>query len=116
MQPLYIYASIDFVEGIGIVRNVEGKGGYIDATGKLITPLKYDGASYFSEGLATVNIGGKLEDFGVTEGGKWGFIDKTGKEVITAKYEFTSLFKNGKAKVTLNGREFYIDKTGKEVK
>ncbi|MCO6498500.1 MAG: WG repeat-containing protein [Chitinophagaceae bacterium] len=47
---------------------------------------------------------------------QWGFIDSTGFYVVKPQYSSADSFKNGKAKVTLNGREFYIDKTGKEIK
>ena len=43
----------------------ENKRGYVDTTGREITPFIYDRAEVFSEGLATV---GKDE--------KYGFIDK----------------------------------------
>lgn len=51
------------------------KEGYIDRTGKIVIPLKFDGARNFSEGLAAV----KVED-------KWGFIDETGKVVIEPQF------------------------------
>jgi hypothetical protein len=47
------------------------KWGYIDKTGRLIIPFKFDSAGYFSEGLAAVGIGDET-----------GYIDKTGKFVI----------------------------------
>ncbi|MCO5287499.1 MAG: WG repeat-containing protein, partial [Chitinophagaceae bacterium] len=47
---------------------------------------------------------------------QWGFIDSIGLYVVKPQYSSADSFKNGKAKVTRNGREFYIDKTGKEVK
>jgi hypothetical protein len=51
--------------------------------------------------------------------GKWGFIDKNGNEVLPFRYEHTVMrpsFKKGVARVKLNGREFYIDKKGNEVR
>jgi negative regulator of sigma E activity len=47
---------------------------------------------------------------------KWGYIDTTGKEVISFKYDDAENFSKGFAKVKLEGREFYIDKYGNEVK
>ena len=90
------------------------KYGFIDKTGKELTAINYDFVDDFSEGLAAVGAGDK-----------YGFIDKTGKEVIplqyggiyprevgeTKKYGFYE----GKVKVSLDGREFYIDKSGKEI-
>ena len=46
----------------------------------------------------------------------WGFIDKTGKQITPIHFLWVEDFKEGKAKVQLNGKEFHIDKTGKEVK
>lgn len=114
------HSAAPFSEGLASVCIEIYGWGFIDKTGKEVIPLKYGYAGSFAEGLAVVNIGGKsgMQYKGEKKdiGGKWGFIDKTGKEVITSKYEFAEPFKNGKAKVKLNGREFYIDKTEKEVK
>lgn len=45
-----------------------------------------------------------------------GFINKEGQFVISPIYDLAQSFSNGKAKVELDGREFYIDKNGNEVK
>lgn len=63
------------------------KSGLINTTGKEITPVKYDHATAFAEGMARVNIGGIPESYGDPKGGKWGFRDKTGKEVIAVQYD-----------------------------
>jgi len=56
---------------------VNGKFGYINEAGKEITPVKYDKADAFKEGIAEIVLNGKS-----------GYIDKTGKETITApKYD-----------------------------
>ncbi len=82
-----------------------GRWGYIDKTGKEVTPLKYDYyGSDFSEGLAVVQLNGKC-----------GYIDKTGKEVIPLMYNAVGSYCEGLAMVNLNGKCGYIDKTGKEV-
>lgn len=94
--------------------NANNKFGYIDKTGKEITEVNYDFAADFSEGLAAVG-----------REGKYGFIDATRKEIIPVQFE--SLypmdgeekkygFKNGKVKVWHNGRGFYVDKSGNEIK
>lgn len=122
-----------------------GKWGYIDKNGNEVIPVKYDEVSLFSEGLARVKLKGRygfinkkgqevipiileymsISDFSeglakIQKGSfpnyKYGFIDSTGKEIGTLEYDYAESFKNGKAKVKLDGREFYIDKTGKEVK
>jgi hypothetical protein len=92
-----------------------GKWGFIDKTGKQVVPCKYDDAGSFTEGMASVNVGGKASIFGA-KGGKWGFIDKTGKEVIPPVYDAVYDFANGQAWVTKDGRSYYIDKTGKEIR
>jgi len=49
--------------------------------------------------------------------GKWGFINGSGQEVVPLKYDrIVSDFNKGKAEVELNGRTFFIDVHGKEVK
>lgn len=96
--------------------NGNGKYGFKDAGGKEIAPLKYDMAYDFSEGLASVCIGGTLDDLmGDWVGGKWGFIDKTGKEIIALQYDFAESFSDGLAACRLNRKWGFIDKTGKVV-
>ena len=92
-----------------------GKWGLKNENGTIVIEPKYDDIASFSEGLVAVNIG-KQGLFG--SGGKWGFVNKKGKTAITTQFEgmFAPVFKNGKAKVKKDGREFYIDKKGKEVK
>jgi hypothetical protein len=81
-----------------------GKYGFVDNTGKEMTPFKYDWVYEFSEGLGRV----QLND-------KYGFVDKTGKEVIPLEYDFARKFSEGLAAVKLNGKWGFIDKKGKEV-
>ncbi len=97
------------------------KAGFVELnTGKEIVPVKYDDVVSFSEDLAAVNKGGIPQNFRVL-GGKWGFVDTTGKVVIPLLYDIPFLseslrFQNGKVQVDKDGRSFFIDKTGKEVK
>jgi hypothetical protein len=63
-----------FSEGLLSV-TLNKKSGYIDTTGKVVIPLKYDGCDKFNSGTATVWIG----DF-------CGLVDKTGKIIIPVKY------------------------------
>ena len=83
--------------------------GFIDKTGKLVIPFKYDECRSFSEGLAAV----RLND-------KWGYVDKTGKEVIWLEEGIGENFKEGMARVAycyeFGFDEFgFIDKTGKVI-
>ncbi|MCO6498206.1 MAG: WG repeat-containing protein [Chitinophagaceae bacterium] len=108
----------DFSQGLAFVNKgrreatedeayVPGLYGFVDTTGKLVVPLKYSYAVSFNEGRALVELDEKI-----------GFIDTTGRLVIPIVYYVGDLyFKNGKALVnSADGREFYIDKDGKEIK
>ena len=68
----------------------------------------YEGAGYFSEGLAAVKFDGK-----------WGYIDNTGKVRILFEYDRADGFENGEAYVEVgkgDARKAYIiDKAGKVV-
>jgi hypothetical protein len=75
---------------------VDGKAGYIDRTGNLVLEPKYDGASYFSEGLARVSFG---RDTIFTEGFSQGFIAETGEVVIRGNWDVVSHFSEGLAAV-----------------
>lgn len=93
------------------------KWGYIDLTGKLVIPYKFDSARSFAEGLAPVMVDRKVfrladSRFDI-EIGKWGYIDQKGDFVIQPKFENCDLFSEGLAKVWLNGKNGYIDRTGK---
>jgi hypothetical protein len=92
----------------------DNKWGYIDKTGRLIIPFKFDGADDFSEGLAAVEIKEKT-----------GYIDKTGKFLIPPRFISGFPFSEGLAVVLLrrfgqDGRTpfykyGYIDRTGNVV-
>ena len=76
--------------------------GFIDDSGKVIVPCKYEEANDFSDGMALVK----------TEKG-FGFIDKTGKEAIPCKYDYARDFHEGLACV--DDGYLFIDRTGREV-
>ena len=83
---------------------MEGKYGFIEDMGKSIIPCRFEYVSHFHEGLALYK-----------ENGLSGFIDKNGNIVIPAKYEHTEhIFTNGILKVRLDGKEFWIDRNGRE--
>jgi WG containing repeat len=78
------------------------KNGYIDRTGEIVVPLKFDGASDFSEGLAAVKVEGK-----------WGFIDEAGRVVIEPQFSGAYELSEGLARVQVGGDKFgYYDKWG----
>jgi hypothetical protein len=92
----------------------DNKWGYIDKTGRLIIPFKFDGAGIFSAGLAAVDIKEKT-----------GYIDKTGKFVIQPRFISGFSFSEGLAVVLIRriGQEGktsfykygYIDRSGRVV-
>lgn len=117
-----------------------GKWGYIDRTGKVVIKPRFDEAAEFSDGLALVRFGRKVDKSQEGEGmnaapegglvmipvrdfGKQGFIDATGKLVIEAEpaLNFTGGgFFEGLSKVStyVPGKGWlygYIDKSGKVV-
>jgi hypothetical protein len=92
----------------------DNKWGYIDKTGRLIIPFRFDNAGNFSEDLAAVVIKERT-----------GYIDKTGKFIIPPQSYLGHSFSEGLAMVVVshenqqrpyNVFEYgYIDKTGKMV-
>ena len=103
---VYGYDDIDCLsEGLAVVKR-DGKYGFIDNTGQVVIPPKYDLAWDFSEGLARVS-----------QNGKAGFIDNTGKVVIPLKYDKADSFYNGVAGVLdrSTGEAFYINRQGERL-
>lgn len=99
---------------------VNGKEGYIDATGRMVIQPWFDAAYYFSEGLARIRI---------ADGDCWkyGYIDKTGKYAISPHFIDARDFSEGLACAWISrkhepGQSYterhgygYIDKTGKTI-
>lgn len=85
--------------------NLNKKWGFIDKTGKVVIPIKYDFVVRFTEGLAGV----KMND-------KWGFIDPKGNIIIPIIYDdFNNnnyRFSDGTIKLYLNGKEIVFDNKG----
>ena len=99
----------DPVDGISVYQ-LKGKMGYMDKTGKKLTPPKYSNAWEFKGGMAAVSVYdlAKGED-------KWGFIDKTGKEFIALKYNRVCGYKDGMAVVERGEQKYFtLNKAGKE--
>jgi len=78
--------------------------GYIDKTGNVVIGFKYSDGSFFREGWAPVNFGGK-----------WGYIDKKGNNVLDFRHESAKPFKEGLASIEKNDKWGFIDKTGREI-
>ncbi len=70
--------------------------GFLDDHGKPIIKPAYDGASYFSEGLACVASGAEEKD---GQPRKWTYIDSNGNTTIDGKYNFGLPFSEGLAPV-----------------
>jgi len=82
----------------------DGRIGFIDSEGHLISPIKWEDASDFSDGLACVAD---------PESGNYGYIDKNGREVISFEWSAALPFKDGKAQVAdEKDNWFMIDKEG----
>ncbi|MDX1409255.1 MAG: WG repeat-containing protein, partial [Saprospiraceae bacterium] len=80
----------------------EAKWGFLDQTGAVVIPARYDQVSAFSEGLAAVNLRGR-----------WGYIDRSGRVVINFAYLAAWPFSDGLARVTqFDGRQCFTDHTG----
>lgn len=102
----------EFCEGVACVKR-NGKWGYIDETGKEITPFIYDEAGDFCEGIALVKENDKLR-----------YVDKDGKQVFYMEMICSKKNNNRNCvdnldkeliSVCKNNKWGYIDKTGKEV-
>lgn len=85
---------------------LDGKSAYINKSGDVVlkTTFDFDGAQYFSDGLARFK-----------ENGKYGFIDETGKIVIKASFDSVEPFFEGFAQFHIDDKAGFIDKTGKIV-
>jgi hypothetical protein len=83
---------------------VSGRWGYIDTTGRMVIPPRFENASSFSRGLAPV----KRKD-------RWGFIDTKGKWIIEPRYKYAFCFgEGGLGLVDMeDGGRAFIDRTGR---
>lgn len=100
----YSYAS-SFIDGIAVVKQHD-KFGYINESGDTIIPFMYDWATPFDEGIACVT-----EDFDDPSY----YIDTKGEVFLEPGYEDIENFVDGLALVYDDGKEFYINKKGKQV-
>jgi hypothetical protein len=84
----------------------ERKYGYMDKTGRVVIPPRFDDSGYFSEGLAWVSVFKERKRL-------YGFIDKTGKIVIEPRFVYQpGDFIDGLAKVIGQTSSGFIDHTG----
>jgi hypothetical protein len=78
--------------------------GYVDITGKVAIPIRYERVGRFSGGLARAR-----------KDGKWGYIDHSGEWVIKPKYPWAEDFQDGLAVVWLDKWVGLINREGKVV-
>lgn len=82
--------------------------GFVDRTGVLAVPARYDRVEPFSEGRAPVR-----------RGRHWGFIDEMGVEIVPPRYLSVSRFSGGRAAATVSSALWpmvgYVDRSGQLV-
>jgi hypothetical protein len=109
VEDAYIFSYADEHKSYTPIQD-NGLWGYIDTSGHIVIPAKYDFATIFKNGIAAV----KLND-------KWGFINTQGKEFIPVKYDslslhgFETMFEHGIAYVKLNDKWGLINTQGEEI-
>ena len=129
-----------FNNGMAAVRT-EDKWGYLDTSGKLVIPMKYDDATIFDGGHAVARTGNKyvvlnargeetpVEGSGILDVNRFseklapyrsatkrfGFIDEKGKVAIEAKFHSVGFFKNGLAWAKTDDALGYINPKGEWV-
>jgi len=76
-----------------------GEFGFMDFTGEVTIPAKYEFANFFQEGLASI-----------VQNGKYGFINKRGEIQIPCRFESATYFVRGMAFVEMNEQFGMIDR------
>lgn len=117
--PIQFDKAYPFSEGLARIQ-IDEKWGFIDKTGRIIINPTFDYAHDFHEGLAYIEVNGKA-----------GYIDPKGKYAIKPQFEAREIdnlninahyfyddyygndFSEGLAAVSIEGKCFFIDKTGK---
>lgn len=89
-----------YYEGLARVKT-KLKWGFVDSTGNVVVPLKYNEVTNFDGGVAKVRVGTK-----------WGLIDNKGTVLRKPTFDAIGEFVNGVAKVLLEGEEYYMNKEG----
>ena len=87
--------------GYGVVHGRSGVG-VIDTQGRIVVPMKYEGAGIPSEGLVPVK----------TDGG-WGYIDKAGHFAIQPGFAHAKSFREGVAAAATDAGYGLIDRKGR---
>lgn len=104
---------------------LDGKTGFIDRTGKLVIPPRFNYSQFrlsgniFSDGMALISVEAN-EPLGGTNGHgtyrrKYGYINTTGEVVVEPRYWEAEDFSEGLAAVLMGDRWGYIDREGRTV-
>ena len=100
VQPQFGWAN-GFREGLASVEVAPRKYGFIDTTGRLVIPARFDEGGFFAESLAVVGINHKL-----------GYIDRSGNVAIKSQFSQAAPFTGGLARVMLQDAKLAcIDKS-----
>jgi hypothetical protein len=103
----------------GLARIVkQRKIGFIDRSGRIVVPPRYDFALPFCEGRAVVCNG--CRDIGSGDeaelsGGKWGYLDVQGRLAIPLRFEKAESFEGGVAMVVEDGQRWVIRPDGSKL-
>jgi hypothetical protein len=92
------YASF-VLEDIGMVKQ-NGKYGFVNPSGKVVVPIKYDKVIECTKGIAAVK-----------EKGKWGIVDSAGRMIIKPKFE--GAITDGDIKIVKDGKLYWVDLDGR---
>jgi hypothetical protein len=109
-QQYHTTATHGFAEGLVWVEK-DGKWGCVNEKGETVIGFKFTDASYFSEGLAPVDVADHHAPPDLQ--GTMGYIDKTGAFVIAPQFYAAWNFSAGLARVQAGRNMAYIDKQGK---
>jgi len=82
------------------------KEGYVDASGKVVIPPKFNVVGEFHDGLALAQP---------VDSGKWGYIDRTGQFAIQPQFNRAYDFHKTVANVSIGSDNVLIDRNGKTI-
>lgn len=107
LNPQFPY----FSNGLLLVKNEEGKHGYLNKTGKLVIDCKFSWAHPFCEGRSAVS----LNKYAI---GQWAYIGTDGRVLINTEnnFQWASSFQDDKAVVIIKNKLAYINRDGKVLK
>ena len=103
-----------FSEGLAWVSNKDGKFGYIDKTGKVVVPFRYEPwveDDMFLQGPC-YDFHGGLARVWDKNTQKYGYIDRTGKEVFPCQFDEAEDISEGIAVVGIDANYGFIDAKG----